>query len=97
MKISIFGLGYVGCVSVGCLAKNGIEVTGVDLSEFKVELINSGKATIQEKDIDRIIAEGYAKGSISATTCAEEAVHNTDLSIICVGTPPSAQIGRAHV
>ncbi|MCS3802206.1 nucleotide sugar dehydrogenase [Niastella sp. OAS944] len=90
MKISIFGLGYVGCVSVGCLAKNGHEVIGVDVSEFKVELINSGKATIQEKDIDRIIAEGYAKGSISATTCAEEAVHNTDLSIICVGTPPSA-------
>lgn len=90
MKISIFGLGYVGCVSVGCLAKNGHEVIGVDVSEFKVELINSGKATIQEKDIDRIIADGYAKGSISATTCAEEAVHNTDLSIICVGTPPSA-------
>ncbi|HEY8893813.1 MAG TPA: nucleotide sugar dehydrogenase [Niastella sp.] len=90
MKISIFGLGYVGCVSVGCLARNGHEVIGVDVSEFKVELINSGKATIQEKDIDTIIAEGYAKGSISATTCAEEAVHNTDLSIICVGTPPSS-------
>src|ERR1044072_1688496 len=90
MKISIFGLGYVGCVSVGCLAKNGHEVTGVDVSEFKVELINSGKATIQEKDIDRIIAEGFENGRISATECPEEAVHNTDLSIICVGTPPSA-------
>lgn len=90
MRISIFGLGYVGCVSVGCLAKNGHEVIGVDVSEFKVELINTGKATIQEKDIDGIIADGYAKGSISATTCAEEAVHNTDLSIICVGTPPSS-------
>ncbi|HUP13462.1 MAG TPA: nucleotide sugar dehydrogenase [Niastella sp.] len=90
MKISIFGLGYVGCVSVGCLAKNGHEVVGVDVSEFKVALINTGKATIQEKDIDGIIADGYAKGSISATTCAEEAVHNTDLSIICVGTPPSS-------
>jgi GDP-mannose 6-dehydrogenase len=90
MKISIFGLGYVGCVSVGCLARNGHEVIGVDVSEFKVELINSGKPTIQEKDIDTLIAEGYAKGSISATTCAEEAVHNTDLSIICVGTPPSS-------
>jgi GDP-mannose 6-dehydrogenase len=90
MKISIFGLGYVGCVSVGCLARNGHEVIGVDVSEFKVELINSGKATIQEKDIDSLIAEGHAKGSISATTCAEEAVHNTELSIICVGTPPSS-------
>ncbi|OQP51694.1 nucleotide sugar dehydrogenase [Niastella populi] len=90
MKISIFGLGYVGCVSVGCLAKNGHEVIGVDVSEFKVELINNGQATIQEKDIDHILAEGHAKGSISATICAEEAVHNTDLSIICVGTPPSS-------
>jgi GDP-mannose 6-dehydrogenase len=90
MKISIFGLGYVGCVSVGCLAKNGHEVIGVDVSEFKVELINNGQATIQEKDIDQIIADGHAKGSITATNCAEEAVHNTDLSIICVGTPPSS-------
>lgn len=89
MKISIFGLGYVGCVSVGCLAKNGHEIIGVDVSEFKVDLINRGLPTIQEKDIDNIIREGYEKGSISATTCAEEAVHNTDLSIICVGTPPT--------
>jgi len=76
MKISIFGLGYVGCVSLGCLAKNGHEVIGVDISNFKVDLINNGHPTIQEKDIDNIILEGFAKGSISATTCAEEAVLN---------------------
>jgi GDP-mannose 6-dehydrogenase len=89
MKISIFGLGYVGCVSLGCLAKNGHEVVGVDVSDFKVDLINKGQPTIQEKDIDNIIKEGFEKGSISATPCAEEAVHNTELSIICVGTPSS--------
>lgn len=89
MKISIFGLGYVGCVSLGCLAKNGHEVIGVDVSDFKVDSINKGQPTIQEKDIDTIIAAGFAKGSISATPSAEEAVHNTELSIICVGTPPS--------
>ncbi len=89
MKISIFGLGYVGCVSLGCLAKNGHEVIGVDVSEFKLDLINAGLPTIQEKDIDNIIKAGFAKGSISATPCADEAVHNTELSIICVGTPPS--------
>lgn len=89
MKISVFGLGYVGCVSVGCLAKNGHEVTGVDVSDFKVDLVNRGLATIVEKDIDIIIREGYEKGRISATTCAEEAVHNTEISIVCVGTPPS--------
>lgn len=90
MKISIFGLGYVGCVSLGCLAKNGHELIGVDVSNFKVDLINKGYPTIQEKEIDNIIREGFAKGGISATTCAVDAVLNTDVSIICVGTPPSA-------
>ncbi|MCW3079454.1 nucleotide sugar dehydrogenase [Segetibacter sp.] len=89
MRISVFGLGYVGCVSLGCLAKNGHDVIGVDVSSFKVELINSGKPTILEKDIDVIIKDGYEQGRISATTCADEAVNNTDLTIICVGTPSS--------
>jgi GDP-mannose 6-dehydrogenase len=89
MKISIFGLGYVGCVSLGCLAKNGHDVIGVDVSSFKVDLINDGKATILEQDIDTIIEEGYKQGKISATLCADEAVHNTEISIICVGTPSS--------
>src|SRR5687767_6732148 len=90
MKISIFGLGYVGCVSLGCLAKNGHDVIGVDVSNFKVDLINKGQPTIVEKDISDMIGEGFAKGSISATACAEEAAHNTELSIICVGTPSSS-------
>jgi nucleotide sugar dehydrogenase len=90
MKISIFGLGYVGCVSLGCLAKNGHEVIGVDVSDFKIDCINNGRPTIQEKHIDDIIAEAFANGRISATNCSEEAVHNTELSIICVGTPPSS-------
>jgi GDP-mannose 6-dehydrogenase len=94
MKISIFGLGYVGCVSLGCLARNGHEVIGVDVSNFKVECINKGRPTIVEKDISTIIGEGFAKGRISATTCAEEAVHNTDLTIICVGTPST---GNGHL
>jgi len=89
MNISIFGLGYVGCVSLGCLAKNGNHLIGVDVSEFKVNLINSGKPTILEKDIDIIIQEAHANGKIQATTCADEAINNTELSIICVGTPSS--------
>jgi GDP-mannose 6-dehydrogenase len=89
MQISIFGLGYVGCVSLGCLAKNGHNVIGVDVNGFKVGLINSGIPTILEKDIDLLIKEGHSKGKISATTCASEAIENTDLSIICVGTPSS--------
>lgn len=89
MNISIFGLGYVGCVSLGCLARNGHSVTGVDVSQTKVDQINSGLATIIEKDIDVIIREEHKAGRISATTDFTEAIRLTDLSIIAVGTPSS--------
>jgi len=87
MNISIFGLGYVGCVSLGCLAQNGHNVIGVDIMDAKIDLINQGKPTIIEKDIDSIIAEQNEKGNISATKNYKSAVENTDVSIICVGTP----------
>ncbi|WP_200977119.1 UDP-glucose/GDP-mannose dehydrogenase family protein [Echinicola sp. 20G] len=89
MNISIFGLGYVGCVSLGCLAKNGHKVIGVDINEYKVNLINNGLPTIIEKEIGNIINEEHSKSKISATTCAKEAVHSSEISIICVGTPSS--------
>lgn len=89
MNISIFGLGYVGCVSLGCLAKNGHRVIGVDVSQDKVDQINSGIATIVEKDIDDIILDQKNKGQISATTDANQAILETEISIICVGTPSS--------
>jgi GDP-mannose 6-dehydrogenase len=91
MNISIFGLGYVGCVSLGCLAQNGHQVIGVDVSERKVTQINSGLATIIEKDIDTIISEQHRKKMISATTSSAEAVLSTTLSIIAVGTPSTPQ------
>jgi GDP-mannose 6-dehydrogenase len=87
MNISIFGLGYVGCVSLGCLAKNGHNVIGVDTNLSKVEQINSGKATIIEKDIDIIIAEQRSAGHISATTDIAQAIKGSEISIIAVGTP----------
>jgi GDP-mannose 6-dehydrogenase len=87
MNISIFGLGYVGCVSLGCLAKGGHNVTGVDISTIKVEQINSGKATIIEKEIDIIIAEQFSAGRIKATTDNNSAVAESDISIVAVGTP----------
>jgi len=90
LKISIFGLGYVGCVSLGCLAKNGYNVIGVDVNESKVDLINKGSPTIIEKDVDDIIKEGHAQGRISATTNVSDAVNNTDISFICVGTPSTS-------
>ena len=87
MNISIFGLGYVGCVSLGCLAQNGHKVIGVDVNQNKVNLINSGKPTIIEAEIDHIIAKQHAAGMISATTNAEEATLASEISIIAVGTP----------
>ena len=87
MKIGIFGLGYVGCVSAACLAKEGHSVIGVDTNPLKVDIINSGKSPIIEKDVDRIIQEAVSSGKLRATTDASEAVLAADVSLICVGTP----------
>jgi GDP-mannose 6-dehydrogenase len=87
MKISVFGLGYVGCVSLGCLGQNGHNVIGVDIVDAKIDLVNSGKPTIIEKDIDHIIYEQWKLGHVSATKDYIKAVNNSDVSIICVGTP----------
>ena len=91
MNISIFGLGYVGCVSLGCLARNGHSVVGVDVNKTKVAQINNGRATIVEKDIDSVIATQHLLGRIRATTDFREAILNTDVSIIAVGTPSTEQ------
>ncbi len=91
MNISIFGLGYVGCVSLGCLAKNGHNMIGVDTSQTKVDQINSGKATIIEKDIDSIIEEQVAAGRIVATTDNAFAINRSDISIVAVGTPSTSK------
>ena len=87
MKISIFGLGYVGTVSAGCLANLGHEVVGVDPVQAKVDIINSGKSPIIEAEIGDIIAKNVGAGRLSASTSVEKAVRETDLSFICVGTP----------
>jgi GDP-mannose 6-dehydrogenase len=99
MKIAIFGLGYVGCVSLGCLANNGYSVIGVDTNEFKVDLINSGKPTIIEKDIEDLIAKYSASYTIMATTEHIKAIVDSDLAFICVGTPslPTGQLNHNYV
>ena len=91
MNISIFGLGYVGCVGAACLAKLGHRVVGVDVNENKVRLINEGKPTIIEEGIAELCAEAHAKGLMSATMDVREAVHATDVSFIVVGTPSSKE------
>jgi len=91
MEISIFGLGYVGCVSMGCLAQNGHKIIGVDINSHKVKLINEGLPTIIEKDIDNIIKDQFDMGRISATLDFNKAVKETNVSIICVGTPSTKE------
>ncbi len=87
MKISVLGLGYVGAVSAGCLAREGHEVVGVDVEPVKVDLLNDGKAPIIEKDIGQIIEAQVAAGRLRATIDVTAAVLHTDLFLICVGTP----------
>ena len=87
MRISVFGLGYVGTVCAACLADQGHQVIGVDKSEGKVELIRSGRSPIVERDIDDLVARSVRSGRLSATQEAMKAVAGTDVSFICVGTP----------
>ena len=90
MKISIFGLGYVGTVSAGCLANEGHEVIGVDPVGTKVELINRGQSPIIEAEIGEIIAAASYAGLLRATDDSIRAICETELSFVCVGTPSQA-------
>jgi len=90
MKISIFGLGYVGCVSAACLTRAGHDVTGVDVNPDKVAILAAGRSPVVEKDLDDIIADAVAAGSLRATDDVDAAVTATELSLVCVGTPSNA-------
>ena len=87
MKISIFGMGYVGTVSAGCLARDGHEIVGIDPIRAKVDLINAGRAPIIEADIGEIVAEAVKAQQLRATIDQSQAIRQTDLSFVCVGTP----------
>ena len=87
MRISVFGLGYVGTVSAGCLAYEGHEVTGVDPIPTKVDLINRGQSPIIETEIGEIIASTSKAGRLRATSDPVQAIRDTELSFVCVGTP----------
>ena len=86
-SLSIFGLGYVGLVTGACLANKGYRVTGVDTNPGKVSLINKGRSPVIEKGIEKIISRTVREKSFSAAASAREAVLNSRVSMICVGTP----------
>lgn len=90
MKISIFGLGYVGTVCAGCLVSEGHTVTGVDVNTNKVDQMNSGMASIIEPKLPELFIAGHQNKLLSATTSASDAIQSTDISLVCVGTPSQA-------
>jgi GDP-mannose 6-dehydrogenase len=98
-RISIFGLGYVGVVSAGCLAKEGHAVVGVDPNKTKVDMINDAKSPIIEPDIGALISAAVSDGKLRATSDPVQSVLETDLSLICVGTPsqPNGDLDLTHI
>ncbi len=89
MKVSVFGLGYVGCVSIACLSRLRHQVIGVDIMKSKVDAISAGIPTVVEPEVDNLIAQGHRDGTIRATQDGRQAVLDSDSSLICVGTPSS--------
>src|SRR5213596_3726736 len=87
MKVSVFGLGYVGSVSAVSLASDGHQVIGVDVSADKVATINAGKSPIVEPGLDALLSGTVRDKRFEATTDAARAIHDTDVSLVCVGTP----------
>lgn len=87
LSISVFGMGYVGSVSAACFAHVGHKVTGVDVSPAKVEMMAAGRSPIIEARMSELVEEGHRSGMLHATTDAAEAVRNSEISFVCVGTP----------
>src|SRR5687767_1317503 len=96
MKVSVFGLGYVGSVSAAAFADEGHDVVGVDVVREKVDAVNSGRSPIVEPGLADLLARGVGSGRLRATTSTEDAVRSTDLSLICVGTPSRKNGSRSE-
>jgi GDP-mannose 6-dehydrogenase len=87
MRVNVFGLGYVGCVTAACLARNGHEVVGVDIDDTKVALLNAAAPPVVEPGLGPLLKEVVGAGRLRATTSTEEAMAGSALSLVCVGTP----------
>ena len=97
MRVSVFGLGYVGCVTASCVSRAGHEVIGVDIDAEKVAAVNAGTPPVVEPGLGELLAELVGAHRLRATVSAAEAVRQTDVGLICVGTPGRAngQLGVA--
>jgi len=90
MRIAVFGLGYVGSTSAACLAARGNTVIGVDANPAKVAMVADGRSPVLEPGLPELVAENVAAGRLLAVESAQEAVSQTELSLICVGTPSAS-------
>ncbi len=87
MRVAVFGLGYVGCVTAACLARDGHRVTGVEIDREKLRLLKSGRPPITEPGLDALLRRALRSGRFAATGDGESAVRGSDASLVCVGTP----------
>jgi GDP-mannose 6-dehydrogenase len=90
LRVSVFGLGYVGAVSAACLVRDGHHVTRIDINPAKVAQLGRGESPVVEPGLNELLAAGLAAGRLHATTDVAEAIREADVAIICVGTPSSA-------
>src|SRR3954454_7239907 len=95
--LSVFGLGYVGCVSAACFASRGHSVVGVDANPKKTQFLRAGKAPVVEEQIGELTAEATRSGRLTVSDDAVQAVLDTDVTIVCVGTPSGAGGGLSTI
>jgi len=91
MKVAVVGLGYVGTVTAACLASRGHDVWGVDVDAAKVDEIRSGRSPVAEPGLDALVSQVVTDGSLCATTSCTKALQQTEVSLVCVGTPSAAR------
>jgi GDP-mannose 6-dehydrogenase len=98
-RVAVFGMGYVGCISAACLASRGHSVVGVDVSRDKVAMVTEGRSPVVEERIGDLIAQQVAAGRLTATTDSARAVAETDIALVCVGTPstPSGSLLTSYL
>ncbi len=88
MKLSVIGTGYVGLVAAACFADLGHDVIGVDRDTERIRLLQAGRSPIYEPGLEDLLARGRRAGRLRFETDIAEAVRDSEVIFITVGTPP---------